>query len=161
MTVDKHSLMSCMWVHFPDSFPVKLPWVKGECICRCDLPPALLSEWLGSLTCHCCNIRVEQTPNKSQHTKLSLEKKILLQLQPSSKLATFWSWVWRSTNWAIPITYCLSHTHWHHIKNPLPPRIYMFLIIWTTLMVIYQPTQSAKHKTLQWQANKKNKEQSS
>ena len=36
---------------------------------------------------------VEQTPNKSQHTKLTLEKKIFPLLLPGFKLATFQSQV--------------------------------------------------------------------
>ena len=31
----------------------------------------------GSFTCHCGNTGVERTPNKSQHTKLTLKTKIL------------------------------------------------------------------------------------
>ena len=42
---------------------------------RCNLPPALLAEWLGSFTFHCGNTGVEWIPNKSQHGKLTLEKK--------------------------------------------------------------------------------------
>ena len=37
--------------------------------------------------CHCGNMKVEQTLNKSQHTKLTLEKKILQLLLPGFKLA--------------------------------------------------------------------------
>ena len=61
-----------------DSFivsPLRLRWVKGLCVFRCNLPPALLAERPGSFTCHCGNSGVERTPNKSQHTKLNLEKK--------------------------------------------------------------------------------------
>ena len=59
----------CGWVSdelgvslFPDKFPhfacgivspVRLHWVKGVCVFRCNLPPALLAEWPGSFTCHC------------------------------------------------------------------------------------------------------------
>ena len=42
----------------------------------------------GSLTCHCGNTGVERTPNKSQHTKLTLEKKIFPPLLPGFELAT-------------------------------------------------------------------------
>ena len=35
--------------------PLQLCWVKGKCIFRCNLPPALLAERLGSFACHCCN----------------------------------------------------------------------------------------------------------
>ena len=55
----------------------------------CNLPPALWAEWLGSFTCHCGNTGVEQTPNKSQHTKLTLEKKIFPLLLPGFKLKLF------------------------------------------------------------------------
>ena len=57
--------------------PLRLPWVKGVCVFRCNLPPALLAERPGSLTCHCGNMGMEEILNKSQHTKLTLEKKIL------------------------------------------------------------------------------------
>ena len=56
---------------------------------RCNLPPALLAECPGSFMHHCGNIGVEQTLNKSQHTKLTVEKKIVLLLLPGFKLATF------------------------------------------------------------------------
>ena len=55
----------------------------------CNLPPALLAEWLGSFMCHCGNTRVEQTTNKSQHMKLTLEKKIFLPLLLGFELATY------------------------------------------------------------------------
>ena len=75
--------------------PRQLCWVKGVCMFRCILPPALLAEWLGSFTCHCSYTGVEQTLSKSQHRWLSLEKKILL---PGFELTTFQSWVWCSPN---------------------------------------------------------------
>ena len=40
--------------------------------------------------------------NKSQHRKLTLEKKILLPLLQGFEPATFRSRVWRSNHWAIP-----------------------------------------------------------
>ena len=46
---------------------------------------------------------VERTPNKSQHTKLTLEKKILLPLLPGFELATFRSQIRRSNQQAIPL----------------------------------------------------------
>ena len=69
--------------------PFQLRWVKGVCVFRCNLPSVLLAEWPGFLTCHCGNTGVERTPNKSQHTKLTLEKTILLPLLPGFELATF------------------------------------------------------------------------
>ena len=92
----------CGWM-FPDKFrvssfpvashtmpgqwhsqPTQLRWVKGVCMFWCNPPPALLAEWLGSFMCHCGNMGVERTPNK-KHTKLTLEKKILLPLLPGFK----------------------------------------------------------------------------
>ena len=40
--------------------------------------------------------------NKSQHRKLTLEKKILPLLMQGFEHATFWSQVWCSNHWAIP-----------------------------------------------------------
>ena len=68
----------------------------------CNLPHALLAEWPGSFMCHCGNTGVEQKMNKSQHTKLTLEKKILPPLLQGFKLATFWSRVRHSLKQAIP-----------------------------------------------------------
>ena len=45
---------------------------------------------------------MEQTPNKSQHTELTLEQKILPPLLPGFELATFRSRVRRSNQQAIP-----------------------------------------------------------
>ena len=93
---------------FPDRFPhyawpatvspLRLHWVKCVRMFRCNLPPALLAEWPGSFMCHCHNTGVERTLSKSQHTKLTLEKKILPPLLLGFELATFQSQVWHSTN---------------------------------------------------------------
>ena len=57
MTRAKDSLTSCQCL-FPDRFlfldnstvsPLWLRWVKGVCVFRYNLPPALLAEWPGSL----------------------------------------------------------------------------------------------------------------
>ena len=44
--------------------PVQLHWVKGVCVFRCNLPPSLLAESLGSFMCYCSNTGVEWTLNK-------------------------------------------------------------------------------------------------
>ena len=44
------------------------------------------------------NMGFERTPSRSEHTKLTLEKKILWPLLPGFELATFRSRVRRSTN---------------------------------------------------------------
>ena len=85
-TVAECSLLSCVRARFRigshtiylDSgtvSPLRLRWVKGACKFRCNLPPALLAERPGSFTCHCGNTGVKRTPNKSQHTKLTLRRK--------------------------------------------------------------------------------------
>ena len=71
--------------------PPHLRWVKGVCMFRGNLPPALLAEWPGSFTCHCSNMRVERTLNKSQLTKFTLEKMFLLLLLRGFRLTTFQS----------------------------------------------------------------------
>ena len=76
--------------------------VKGVCTFRCNLPSALFAEWPGPFMCHCSNAGLEQMLNKSQHTKLTLEKKIIPPLLPGVELATFRSWVWHSYQQAIP-----------------------------------------------------------
>ena len=78
--------------------PLRSCLVKGVCVVICNLPLALLVEWPGAFTYHCGNTGVERTPNKSQHTKLTLEKKILPPLLPVFELATFRSLVRRFTN---------------------------------------------------------------
>ena len=65
---------------------------------RCNLPPALLAGWPGSFTCYCGNTGA---PNKSQHTELTLEKKIIPPLLLGFELATFRSRVRRSYREAI------------------------------------------------------------
>ena len=92
---------------FPDSFPtlcldsgivspLRLRWVKVVCVFSWNFPPALLAEWPGSFTFHCGNTGVERTPNKSHHTKLTLEKNVLPPLLPGFELATFRSRIRRS-----------------------------------------------------------------
>ena len=84
--------------------PFLFCWVKGGvCMFRCYLPPGLLTEWQGSLMCHCGKMVMEWTPNESQHRKLTdndsqhrkltLKKKILLLHLLGVKPATFRSQV--------------------------------------------------------------------
>ena len=107
-TVAEHYLTSCVSVRFPDRFPhcawtaldspLRLRWVKGICVFRCNLPSALLAEWPEFFTCHCSNTEMDRAPNKSQHTKLTLENKSLTPLLPGFELATFRARVRCSTN---------------------------------------------------------------
>ena len=91
---------------FPDRFPhyalnsgiespLRLRWVKGVCLFRCSLPPALL---VGFFTCQCGNTGIKQSPNKNQHRVLTLEKKILPPFLPGFELTTFRSRVRRPIN---------------------------------------------------------------
>ena len=48
--------------------PLRLCWVKGVSVFRCNLPPALLAKWPGSFTCHCGYTEVgRDTEQKSAH----------------------------------------------------------------------------------------------
>ena len=86
------------------SQPLWLRWVKSVCVFRCNLPSALLAEQPGSFCRHCGNTGVERTPDKSQHTTLTLEKKILPPLLPGFELSIFRSRLRRSYQQTIPTT---------------------------------------------------------
>ena len=107
--------------------PSRLRWVKGVRVFRCNLSPALLTDRPGPFTCHCGNMWVERTPNKSQHTKLTLEKNILPPLPLGFELATFRSRVRRSNQQAIPARFyqCirsrLSVSQSHFVPVPSCP----------------------------------------
>ena len=81
--------------------PFQLCWVKnvGSGGFRCNLPSAFWAEWPEYFICHSHGGRNEQI---SQHRKLALGKKILLQLLFLIEPMTFWSWVWHYTKWGIP-----------------------------------------------------------
>ena len=105
---------------FPDelrasSFFDRFPYNAGRF--RYNLPPALLLEWPGSFTCHCSNIGVEQAPNKSQHTKLTLEKKILPPRLPGFELVTFRWRVWSSANKLSRLSYHWLPCYWHQLTE--------------------------------------------
>ena len=79
-TVAERSLASCVCIISLIGFhaipgqqsqPTPTSLDQGVCMFRCNLPPALLAEWLRSSTCHCGNTGKERTPNKSQHTKFT------------------------------------------------------------------------------------------
>ena len=93
--------------------PLQLQWVKSVCVFRCNLPPALLAEWLGSFTCHCSITGVEWTLHKSQHAKLTLKKKILPPLLLGFEPTTFRSRVQRSSQQATQLPHACSHVYTH------------------------------------------------
>ena len=104
--------------------------MKGVCVFRCNLPPALLAEWPGSFMCHCNNMGWNGHQIKSQHRKLTLEKKILLPLLPGFELTTFQSRVQCSNHIVVPVASVGSSQEpvygslsltlwfcWHHLVN--------------------------------------------
>ena len=50
------SLLGSLAMPGQHSQPFQLCWIKGVCMCRRNLPSALLAKWLGSFTCHCGNM---------------------------------------------------------------------------------------------------------
>ena len=72
----------------PSPPPASFPWRSTP-----SPPPALFPpsppEWPGSFTCHWGITVVDRTPNKSQHIKSTLDKKILPPLLPGFELVTF------------------------------------------------------------------------
>ena len=65
----------------------KATYVRCTCV-SCNLPPALLAEWPGSFMCCCGNTgEWNRYENRSQHRKLTLEKKILPPCRPTAVLA--------------------------------------------------------------------------
>ena len=70
-----HSLMSCMWAHFPDRFPYHV-WTALSTYSNftgVNLPPALLAEWLKPFTFCSGNAGVGWMPIKNQHRFLTLD----------------------------------------------------------------------------------------
>ena len=65
------------------------PHRYGVCVFSCNLPPAPLAKWLGSFTCYCVTRGWNGYWNKSQHRKLTLEKKVLPLLLPGLEPGTF------------------------------------------------------------------------
>ena len=61
-----------LYLHRGMVSPLRLRWVKGVYVFRCNQPPALLVQWPDSFTRHCGNTGVERTPNKSQVSTQSL-----------------------------------------------------------------------------------------
>ena len=69
-----------------------------------------MAEWQGRLRATARGWNGYQ--NKSQHTKLALEKKILLPLLSWLKPVTIQSQVWCSNHWAIPTPHLMyNETH--------------------------------------------------
>ena len=112
---------------------------------RCNLPPALLAEWPESFTCHCGNTGADRTLKKSQHTKLTLEKKILPPLLPGFELAAFRSRVLvsrglRSTQVTLSASstaVCKHITQWIDRCLLQRQRMLLFWDIWPGLQYLF------------------------
>ena len=85
----------------------------------------------GFLTCHCGNTGVERTPIKSQHTKLTLEKKILPPFLPGFELLAFRSRVRRSNQQVIPASL-------HNIALPKLHRTAPYCTLYTLYVGLLQ-----------------------
>ena len=83
--------------------PLRLHLVKGVCVFRCNLLPALLAEWPGFLLRAIAITRGWNGLRIRQHTKFTQEKKILPPLLPGFELITFRSRVRCSNQQAIPV----------------------------------------------------------
>ena len=106
------------------SQPLRLRWVKGVCVFRCNLPSAhfwhndrsLLRATAETRGWNGHRIRVSKT-------KLTLDKKILPQLLPGFDLATFRSRVRRFTNKLSTGSRYFTHTlaySWHTDNHFVP-----------------------------------------
>ena len=91
----------CATTHHVVSLHTK-PHMLGACVFSWNLPLALLAKWLGSFTCYCSNMGVNGYWNKSQHRKLTQEKRILPLLMLGLEPVTVWSWIQCSNHWAVP-----------------------------------------------------------
>ena len=76
---------------FPEGSGEQGKMEKNGCKIICGAPTTLAVKGLMMMmmTCHCGNTEMKQTQNKSQHTKLTLEKKILPPLLPDSNSQPF------------------------------------------------------------------------
>ena len=70
------------------------PDLLGSWVLSCNLPPTLLAEWQVCFTWYCDDAVVEGYWNRSQHRKLTQEKKMLM---PGFRHMTSWSQVQCST----------------------------------------------------------------
>ena len=86
------------------------------------------------------------TPNQSQHTKLTLEKKILPQLLPRFKLATFQLRIRRSNQQAVPAPE--KHLHQCGRREGCGRGFGSYPILWCTSVRLLLPTTSGVTVTL-------------
>ena len=94
--------------------------------------------------CHCGNMGMEQTPSKSQHTKLTLEKKILPPLRRDSNSQLF-----SHESGALPTCYPTpTSTPPPHPPIPSPlPHTHTLITVAMMISMIY--TQQLKTKSVQ------------
>ena len=81
------------------------PCMLGACVFSCNLPLALLAEWVGSFMCYCGNVGWNGYWNRSQRWKFTLEKKIChscWDLNP---------WPFDPKSSVVPLSYPCSPVH--------------------------------------------------
>ena len=84
--------------------------------------------------------------NKSQHRKLTLEKKIHPPLLQGFEPTTFWSWIRYSNQWAIP-----APNFWIRQQfDCWPPRLSEFPLLNQFLYMYRLLTNTAKHGQVVW-----------
>ena len=83
--------------------PLRLRWVKGGCVFRCNLH--FWQNDRGLLHATAITLGRNRHQQMSQHAKLTREKKILPWLLPGFEHTNFWSQIWRSYQQAITAPY--------------------------------------------------------
>ena len=102
---------------------------------------------MGSFTCNCGNTGVERTLDKSQHTKLNLEKKILSPLLPGFELANFRSRVRRFNKKLsrLSMPFKLNLNHSLHASNMTHSNWAIYTQSQNMYLQLYAFTHKAEH----------------
>ena len=134
MTVDKHSLISCMWAH--------VSWFLWEV-------PALC---LDSIVCPLQPHRVEgqQTRNKSQHRKLNLEKTFFLLFLLGIEPANFRSLLYQLSRPQSKLHSCTEVFKLYNYGVILTCQLVQTYLQQSEYITFKQNIQSRKCTTLTW-----------
>ena len=104
---------------FPDRFPHSsiispfwLCWVKGVCVFWCNLPPALLAEWLGCFKCHCGNTEWNRHWVRVSTKSHLWRRKFYHHSCQDSNSQPF-----NHESGALPTSYPSSHCDWAHSRK--------------------------------------------
>ena len=90
--------------------PLWLCWVMGVCMSNCNLPPALLAKWLGSLTWRCVTRGGTDT-----------EIRVSTKGEKKSLAASAGTHIWPSTHksGALPMSYASAHLRTDWMQFPI------------------------------------------